>query len=201
MRRHNTPSPSARSNGKTNSAVLLLLAIPLFVGNQACAGCHADIAKAYGMTPMAMSSGPVKTVNPGSFRHTPSGVQYDIDATGLVQFSRGSAKGEERLKYFIGSAAAGRSFLVLRDGFLFEAPVTWYSRKNTWDASPGYEQDRASKWDRAVEPSCLFCHASQTQWRPAPRTAIAIHPSNRAAFPASGVTAPVRSTSRAKAQW
>jgi tetratricopeptide (TPR) repeat protein len=92
-------------------------------------------------------------------------MRYDIDPTGLVHFARGSTSGERRLEYYVGSGAAGRSFLFRRDGFLFEAPVTWYTQKNAWDVSPGYESDRASRWNRAVEPSCLFCHASQTQWR------------------------------------
>jgi hypothetical protein len=146
--------------------VLLLLAMPaVFVGNGACIQCHGEIFKAYSVTPMAMSSGRVAGVTGGFVRHQPSGVRYEIDATGLVRFARGSSSGERRLEYFVGSGAAGRSFLFRRDGFLFEAPVTWYTQKNAWEVSPGYESDTVSRWNRAVEPSCLFCHSSQTQWR------------------------------------
>jgi hypothetical protein len=145
--------------------VLLLLAIPVFIGNQACAPCHGEIVQAYRSTPMAISSGRVATIARGSFRHASSGVKYDIDPAGLVHFSRGASSGERRLEYYIGSGAEGRSFLYRQGAFLFEAPITWYARKNAWDASPGYEGDRVSRWNRAVEPSCLLCHASQTQWR------------------------------------
>ena len=102
-------------------------------------------------------------MTPGSFRHAASGVRYDISDSGLVKFSKGGARGERQLDYYIGSGAAGRSFLYARDGFLFEAPVTWYTQSGKWDVSPGYERDSVSRWNRAVEPSCLACHASQTQ--------------------------------------
>lgn len=145
---------------------MLLLAIPaLFVGSQACAPCHAAIARSYSVTPMAISSG--RTAAPvaaGSFRHAASGVRYDINASGLVRFSKGAASGARRLDFYIGSGSAGRSFLYTRDGFLFEAPVTWYAQTRTWDVSPGYQADKTSRWNRPVEPSCLFCHASQTRW-------------------------------------
>ena len=146
--------------------VLLLLAIPaLYVGNHACLRCHSEIAKAYATTPMAISSGRVTSTSQGSFRHAASGISYEVDASGVVSMSHNAARREQQLHFYIGSGAAGRSFLYSRGGFLFEAPVTWYTRTQSWDMSPGYEPDRNSRWNRAVEPSCLYCHASQTQWR------------------------------------
>jgi hypothetical protein len=142
--------------------MLLLAWQALFVGNQACRPCHAEIYRNYSATPMAQSSGRVGgDVAPGLFRHEASGVEYRIDARGGVTLSKGSARQQRELQYFIGSGAAGRSFLYSRGGFLFEAPVTWYSQKGAWDASPGFEADRVSRWSRPVEPSCLMCHASQ----------------------------------------
>jgi hypothetical protein len=147
--------------------MLLLLAIPaLYVGNQACAGCHAEIYRRYSLTPMAMSSGrSLPALTPGSFRHAASQVRYDIDAKGLVRLSKGERRDQRQLSYYIGSGVAGRSFGYVRDGFLFEAPVTWYAQTGSWDVSPGYASDSASRWSRPIEPSCLFCHASQTRWR------------------------------------
>jgi hypothetical protein len=158
--------------------LILLLAIPaLFVGNQACVPCHTGIVKSYNLTAMANSSGRnLRPLTPGGFRHASSGVRYDIDASGLVRFSKGSARGERQLDYYIGSGAAGRSFLYARDGFLFEAPVSWYTQTGKWDVSPGYEGDRASQWSRPVEPSCLACHASQTRWREGTQNAYADPP-------------------------
>lgn len=143
--------------------ILLLLVVPVFVGNEACAACHAQINRTYLATPMAQSSGKVAAVASGAFEHVASRTQYRIDATGAVSVQRQETRSERRLEYFIGSGAAGRSFLYNRDGFLFQAPITWYAQKTRWDVSPGYEKDSSSRWSRPIEPSCLFCHASETR--------------------------------------
>ena len=147
--------------------MLLFLAIPaLYVGNQACVPCHQAISRSYGVTPMATSSGRrLPALTPGSFRHDGSQVRYEIDANGLVRMSKGEKRQQRQLTYYIGSGAAGRSFGYVRDGFLFEAPVTWYAQTGSWDVSPGYGSDSVSRWNRPIEPSCLFCHASQLRWR------------------------------------
>jgi predicted CXXCH cytochrome family protein len=67
------------------------------------------------------------------------------------------------LHYFIGSNAAGRSYLFAIDRFLFQSPVTYYAQLKRWDVSPGYELDRAMRMNRPVDANCLFCHASQSQ--------------------------------------
>ncbi len=142
--------------------MMLLLAQAVFVGNAACAPCHTQIVQSYRTTPMARSSGRVSGDVPyGSFRHAASGVAYHIDAAGSVTLEKTGVREERRLDYFIGSGAAGRSFLYSRDGFLFQAPITWYSQASRWDVSPGYEEDRFSRWSRPIEPSCLYCHASR----------------------------------------
>ena len=137
-----------------------------FVGNQTCARCHADIYQRYAGSPMALSSGREPgPLTAASFRHAPSQVRYEIGANGSVRLSKGGARDVRQLSYYIGSGVAGRSFGYLRDGFLFEAPITWYTQTGSWDVSPGYESDTVSRWSRPIDPSCLFCHASQPRWR------------------------------------
>lgn len=141
---------------------MLLLAAAVFVGNAACAPCHADIVGQYQATPMARSTGPVRgNVPPGSFRHVASKTEYVITANGRVTMRRGHSTTEEQFDYVIGSGAAGYSFLLLRDRFLTQAPITWYSQKQRWDAAPGLETDTEMAWSRPVDPSCLLCHASR----------------------------------------
>ena len=136
--------------------MLFLLAQAVFTGNQACAPCHKGIFESYQRTPMARSTGLVTGgVPPGTFRHAESATTYTITAEGMA--------GGRKLNYFIGSGEAGRSYLYSLAGFLFQAPITWYSQKGRWDMSPGYEHDRDPLWNRAVTPNCLFCHASQAR--------------------------------------
>ncbi|MGH9722888.1 MAG: cytochrome c3 family protein, partial [Bryobacteraceae bacterium] len=141
---------------------MMLLAQVLLAGSAACAPCHTAIVRTYNATPMAQSSGRVSgDVHPGSLRHAASGITYRIDADGTVALEKTGGREVRRFDYFIGSGAAGRSFLYSRDGFLFQAPVTWYAQSQRWDVSPGYENDRVSRWSRPIEPSCLYCHASE----------------------------------------
>jgi tetratricopeptide (TPR) repeat protein len=145
-----------------------------YVGNQACAKCHEEISRNYERTPMARSSGAVgDDVVEGSFRHGPSGVSYRVareNGAAWLEYERRDAatagdrlQGRRQLQYFIGSNAAGRSFLWMIDRFLFQAPVTWYAQSRRWDVSPGYEADREMRFNRPIEANCLYCHASQSQ--------------------------------------
>ena len=133
---------------------MLLLAAAIFVGSQACKPCHASISETYAGTPMARSSGAASPLPTATF--TAAGQRYRVDGKRL-HFDQGSAT----IDYFIGSNTEGRSYLWSLEGYLFELPVTWYARKQAWDASPGYESNSGIKLDRPVEPTCLLCHASQ----------------------------------------
>ena len=135
---------------------MLLLAVAVFIGSQQCRPCHAAVFDAYAKTPMARSSGRVEFLAPARF--TAAGHRYQI-ADNTLLFPGGSAT----IDYFLGSNAAGRSYLRQYEGYVFELPVTWYAQKQTWDASPGYENHKEVHLTRAVEASCLQCHASRVR--------------------------------------
>ncbi len=135
---------------------MLLAAAAVFIGSQLCRHCHAEVFDAYSRTPMARSSGRVEAVPAAQF--TAAGHRYEI-ADRTLRFDGGSST----IDYFIGSNAAGRTYLREREGYLFELPVTWYAQKQAWDASPGYEKDSEVRLTRAVEPTCLQCHSSRVR--------------------------------------
>lgn len=111
---------------------------------------------------MARSTGTVAgRVKPGSFHHAASGTDYTIAADGSVTMVRRGKRTREQFDFAIGSGAAGFSYLLFRDRFLYQAPITWYSQVGRWDAAPGYEGSAEMPWNRPVDPSCLLCHASQ----------------------------------------
>jgi Tfp pilus assembly protein PilF len=136
--------------------MMLLMAAAVFAGSQACSPCHAAIVAAYARTPMARASGLVDSIPPAEF--TAAGHRYRISGNRL-HFDQGSAP----FDYFIGSSAVGRSFLFRREGYLYELPVTWYSQKQLWDASPGYERESEVRLNRPIDPTCLWCHASRVR--------------------------------------
>src|SRR5258707_2692850 len=129
---------------------MLLLAAAVFAGSASCRPCHAKIFADYAKTPMARSSGRVDAAPAARF--SAAGHRYRIENNRLF-FDRGSAP----FDYFIGSNAAGQSYLFARDGDLFELPLTWYRQKQAWGASPRYEQETEGRLSRPGDPTFLSC--------------------------------------------
>ncbi len=97
--------------------------------------------------------------------------RYTIDRRGgevvhretrLDKAGRVLAEVEGVVKYALGSGGRGISYLVEHDGRLFQSPISWYSQKNRWDISPGYDVKNLH-FDRPIAPSCLFCHANRAE--------------------------------------
>jgi tetratricopeptide (TPR) repeat protein len=139
-------------------------------GNEACASCHAEISKSYSKTVMATASGPAAdAVVTGEFLHKPSGVRYRVykkDGHVWMSYERDSEKdfrGQRELLYYIGSGVKGRTYLYSVDGFLFEAPINWYSQESKWNMTPAYTEARESPMNLPSYASCLNCHTSGMQ--------------------------------------
>ncbi len=141
-----------------------------YIGNQACAGCHAAIFNAYQRTPMAHASGPAtEDLKPATFVHAQSKVRYQIysvDDKVWLSFDRPddpAIKGKRQLLDFIGSGRRGRSYLFAVDDFFFESPINWYADRQVWDMAPAYSQAREIPLNLPAYMSCLECHTSGMQ--------------------------------------
>jgi Flp pilus assembly protein TadD len=138
-----------------------------YVGNEACAGCHAAIYESYRRTPMARASGPaIENVIPADFVHSNSGVHYRVSSEAnhvWLDFDRPddpAVRGRRELLYYVGSGRRGLSYLFVQDGFLFESPVNWYSHEQRWDMAPAYQNAREIPLNLPAFTSCLRCHVS-----------------------------------------
>ncbi len=138
-----------------------------YVGNEACARCHASIVESYKRTPMARASGPAEAdLISGEFTHRKSAVHYRIySENGRVWLNferRGAASvsGKRQLLFYIGSGRRGRSYLFATDSFLFESPVNWYADEQVWDMTPAYQEVKEIPLNLPASPSCLHCHVS-----------------------------------------
>ncbi len=145
-----------------------------YVGDEACARCHRDHAESYRRHPMARSFFPTAEVADAERYDEPSGNPFEKDGTlfrverrGRAVLHRATRRGgdgrvlfeaEAEAAYAMGSGARGRSYLVNRDGYLFQSPISWYAQKNIWDRSPGYGSDQL--FGRPVPAQCLFCHCN-----------------------------------------
>lgn len=141
---------------------LLAWAQPGEVGSRACAGCHADIYARYQATGMARSAGRGGSSNSpesfaqASFTHAASGASYQVTDNYELTFSGLETTGRRILSWYLGSGKVGRSYLFSSgDGWLFQAPVSYYAEAQKWDLSPGYQRKLSIELTRGVETACL----------------------------------------------
>src|SRR5262249_49067586 len=123
-----------------------------YVGDEVCAGCHLPIAENYHRHPMGRSLAPVSG-RLGEERyitrpHNPfevNGQRYQVELRGGHFFHaelRGDVQDKEisrleaEVQFELGSGSHGCSYLIDRDGYLFQSPISWYSQKRMWDISP-----------------------------------------------------------------
>jgi Flp pilus assembly protein TadD len=154
-----------------------------YLGDAACIRCHGEIAETYRQHPMGRSLSPIASAPPpgnDSESKRPlfkaRGFEYAIehrDGRVIHQEMRRDASGriiarnEAEVQFVLGSGSQGLSYLIERDGFLFQSPISWYAQKRRWDLSPGYEK-RNPHFERGVVPACLSCHANRVE--PVPGT-------------------------------
>jgi predicted CXXCH cytochrome family protein len=156
-----------------------------YVGDAACARCHREIAEVYRSHPMGRSLAPVANSKNGpplsaatGLPIEEKGVRYTIEHRDGRVFHKAErrdgdgtpfAEMEASVQYALGSGTRGITYLIDRDGFLFQSPIAWFAQTGRWDISPGYgEVSPQPNFERAIQPGCLSCHANQ--FRPVPGT-------------------------------
>jgi Flp pilus assembly protein TadD len=148
-----------------------------YVGSQACAACHEARATSYAQHPMGRSFAPIAALAASdrydADAHNPFerfGNSFSIEREGsrVVHRVRRPGKGSEpyfdvaqEVAYVMGSGSHGRSYLINRDGRLYQSPISWYTQKNIWDVSPGYGAE--TLFDRPIIVLCLYCHSNHVQ--------------------------------------
>jgi hypothetical protein len=144
-----------------------------YVGNAACARCHADVVASYRAHPMGRSVSPAAVANGSAPVAVPAGAAFESNGYHYTVERRGDrlihreqrldggkvvASVEAALAYVLGSGERGCSFLVERDGFVAQSPIAWYAQGRRYDVAPGY-QERNFHFERVILPGCLSCHA------------------------------------------
>jgi hypothetical protein len=149
-----------------------------YVGTSRCAGCHNQEAATFAEHPMGRSVSvagqwlPKQGAAASSFHA--SGLSYAVErrADRIVhrEFATGSdgrvqAEVSAEVVYALGSGRQGQSFLLNERGYLFQSPISWYSRENAWQLSPGYERMN-QHFNRYIIEECLFCHVNEAHAEP-----------------------------------
>ena len=149
-----------------------------YVGTQACAACHAEIFAKYSKTAMGRSI--VRGDDPSLLDRLPVPFTvFDSDAGEYFEVLREEGAiyqsqyavdrdGKEifrqtwKLPFVVGSGENGFGFLLEREGYLFEAPLTYYTKSHAWSFSPGY-QLRNLAFTRPIIAECVGCHSGRPQ--------------------------------------
>ena len=153
-----------------------------YVGDAACGGAITrSPSMAYRSHPMGRSLAPSRAAGKdpppanrrcGTSVQEHKGVAVHDRASRQTRVSQGDATRPGRRVHCRGPGGspvrasargrAGISFLIERDGFLFQSPIAWFAQQSRWDLSPGYgEFTTTPNFERAIQPDCLFCHANQ----------------------------------------
>jgi tetratricopeptide (TPR) repeat protein len=149
-----------------------------YVGDAACMRCHAEIAATYRLHPMGRSLTPIADaaslgagLESSPPRFEAQGLVYSVEHQGGRVFHREArqdasgrtiAEKQAEVQYIIGSGRQAFSYLIERDGFMFESPITWYATDRRWGLSPSYET-RNYHFERPILSECLFCHANRAE--------------------------------------
>jgi tetratricopeptide (TPR) repeat protein len=149
-----------------------------YTGDSSCAGCHAEIAATYRRHPMGNSLFPVadaSAVTPDAesapLQFEAHGFRYSIERRAGRVFhkefrqdasGRAIAQIEAEVQFAVGSGRRAVSYLIERDGFLFESPITWYAKDKRLGLSPGFDKSSA-RFERPILAECLFCHANRVE--------------------------------------
>ena len=148
-----------------------------FVGDAACAQCHAEIVEQYASHPMSRSM--AKAGEPATLATFDKSVQikpggrcvYFVRQAGedVLEHheSMSDAKGEViydqavTMDYAMGSGEHGRSYLSNHHGVLLMSSISWYANGNRWELSPGYVADDQRRFGRRILDECLACHCGR----------------------------------------
>jgi hypothetical protein len=143
------------------------------VGSKVCAGCHRPIFNNFSRTDMGRS---MSAVTPEFLEKIPPSAsifdarlnqhfEISVHDGNLYQtdFQTGASgqtifRESRKIEWIIGSGANGLGGLVTRSDFLYEAPLSYYSKTHSWALSPGYEFGDYG-FNRPILPACINCHS------------------------------------------
>jgi len=149
-----------------------------YVGSKVCSGCHPKIFSSYIKTGMGGSMLPAGDVSLRDRLPAPATI-FDKDNGQYIEVSRQQddlyqthyaldRDGKEifrqtfKTAYVVGSGENGFGFLIRRDNYMFEAPLSYYTKSRRWSFSPGYEIHNYA-FTRPVVEECIGCHSGRPQ--------------------------------------
>jgi hypothetical protein len=166
---------SVRSAGTTSLRDATKIVKDEFVGSRSCMPCHHDLYDKFAKTSMGRS---MTRVTPALLANlVTSGSSYDekldqhfevFARDGRLFQSQYSMEpgGKEifresrEVQWIIGSGTNGLAAVTTNGSYLFQGPLSFYSKIGTWAQSPGYEFGNYG-FNRPILAGCVACHTGQ----------------------------------------
>lgn len=63
----------------------------------------------------------------------------------------------EQVDYIVGSGQHTNSHIVDNNGYIYQAPITYYTQEERWDMAPGFRGDNI-RFERWLSAECITCH-------------------------------------------
>jgi hypothetical protein len=152
-----------------------------YVGSDACSGCHSRIYREYKKTAMGQSMVPAgpdaisRLALPAHFTNSATNRNFDVFARNGKLYESEYAVGSDgretfrdtrAIQWLIGAGVNGYGPMVEQDQYLFQAPLSYYTKPGSWGPSPGYESLDLG-FNRPILTGCIFCHAGRANPVPA----------------------------------
>jgi len=144
-----------------------------YVGMQTCRTCHSNIYESFKKTGMGQSFGPAeRSISEADFKGHPT-VYDSFNNFYYTPFWRDSSlfikeyrlmgndtvhKRLQRIDYIIGSGHHTNSHIYSVNGYLYQAPMTFYTQKGRWDLPPGFGKGHNTRFSRKIGAECMTCH-------------------------------------------
>jgi hypothetical protein len=146
-----------------------------YLGSQACSRCHQEIYRQFSQTSMGRSmslatlavlenrSASASYTNERLNRrfevYSRDGKLYQSES-GTAADGKESFRDAHQVEWIIGAGVNGFGAILSKDRYLFQAPLSFYSKPMSWGPSPGYEFTDLG-FNRPITPGCIFCHSGR----------------------------------------
>jgi hypothetical protein len=153
-----------------------------YVGMQTCRGCHPEVYNTFIQTGMGQSfhtadrQKSAADFTPGhalvydkalDLYYKPFFIGDSLYITEYRTEGRDTVhKRTEHINYIIGSGQHTNSHMYSSNGYLYQAPITFYTQKKQWDFAPGFDHGGNTRFNRIIESECITCHNGYPEFVP-----------------------------------
>lgn len=63
----------------------------------------------------------------------------------------------EKVSYIVGSGQHTNSHIIDENGYIYQAPITYYTQEGRWDMAPSFKENN-QRFSRLLTTECITCH-------------------------------------------